>query len=184
MDHKKPFSNHTTPQQKDTMLQNSHYFNSPGSVQSRPKANLMYGPLMHPEMRPILSPTADRPKPRETSIELLNEMKGAEQLKGTLVRMLEDADTERTVGERKCAELATNIRFILAKEMEEMPHHAQVRLALLSKGMKKFRVDARVDMDGGVAIEGSWEKGYEEAIVALKDRVDEMVYGDRKEYMG
>ena len=76
---------------------------------------------------------------------------------------------------------AVNVQFLINKEMGGTPRHERCNAVLVSEGMR-CRID--VTVGNTTVIRGEWQNSPERAIVGLRRKVDEMVYGRREDYLG
>ncbi|KAF2646073.1 hypothetical protein P280DRAFT_475021 [Massarina eburnea CBS 473.64] len=192
MSEKKPSTNPSTPASLPTSPASptSPNYSHPHSETFEPLlANQMYGPRTHshllsdePRGTPILTC-----KNTYGWLKRYDMIRGADtndsELKHALAAMLEEVDTGGVLGPRKRLDLAVNLHFLLVKHAGEELQSERVSLHVLRKeDSEQCRVDALVDEE--VVVEGAWEDGCERAFWGLRDRVEGMVYGDRKGWMG
>lgn len=74
-----------------------------------------------------------------------------------------------------------NIQFLINKEMGGTPRNERCN-AVLVKDSIGYRID--VTVGNTTIVKGEWRNSAERAIVGLRRKVDEMVYGRREDYLG
>jgi hypothetical protein len=75
-----------------------------------------------------------------------------------------------------------NVQFLMNKEVGDTPSHKHVSIALIHESDRWFRIDAKVR--DKVIVQGKVEEKRKRVVKGFKDSVDDLVYGERRAYMG
>ena len=172
----------------------------------------MYGTKLHPVLRDrptgrhILSGKHREAAYKQDVARLEATSTLARDVQNRLVAMLAWADVFETLNEGERWELASmhisfplskqaehardwmlmlkvaNIQFLINKEVGDTPSSRLIYLALVHEGDRWYRVDVKVQ--DRTVLQGREEVKEKRAMRGLKRRVDELVYGERREYMG